>query len=176
MLCSNYLSLEPGNRELHGGIPGHAYNPGWQIFPIFTNAFFLVRCLGSDSSSRSCNSSCCSSSCSSSSSSSSGMHVLFLWSIACLDYQCMHLQAMLQSRMPTSDIRNQPMVLSICVTTIVCLPVRSSILYCFCNFCWLCKTWHATCLKAYVGLSAIQNTLCTCKQSKICRYAGRYSG
>lgn len=43
MLCSNYLSLEPGSRELHGGISGHAYNPGWQIFPILTNAFFLVR-------------------------------------------------------------------------------------------------------------------------------------
>ncbi|KAL3143569.1 Potassium/sodium hyperpolarization-activated cyclic nucleotide-gated channel 3 [Trebouxia sp. C0009 RCD-2024] len=38
----NYLSLEPGSRALHGGISGHAYNPGWQIFPIFTNAFFLA--------------------------------------------------------------------------------------------------------------------------------------
>lgn len=40
--CSNYLSLHPGSRELHGGIAAHVYNRGWQIFPIFTNAFFLV--------------------------------------------------------------------------------------------------------------------------------------
>lgn len=45
MCRSNYLSLRPGSRELHGGIPSHVYNRGWQVFPVFTNAFFLVSCM-----------------------------------------------------------------------------------------------------------------------------------